>query len=78
VHVLTKLGGGGGGGGGGDSDATHIALSARLVITPLTLNNIVKNEKCCDKCYTQCGRFSYKLLSQKQSSLKEIKSLLSM
>ena len=75
----------GGGGGGGDDDddddddnAPHVTLSARLVIAPLTLYSIVKNEKCCAKCYTQCGRFSYELLSQKQSSLKEPESLLSM
>ena len=85
MDVLTKVDGGGGGGGGGsgcddddDDDAKHVALSARLVIAPLTLYSIVKNEKCCDKCYTQCGRFSYELLSQKQSSLKELESLLSM
>jgi len=38
--------GGGGGGGGGDVDddnnATHIALSARLVIAPLILYSFVK------------------------------------
>jgi hypothetical protein len=77
VDVLTKVDDGGGGG-GGDDNATHVALSARLVIAPLTLYSIVKNEKCCGKCYTQCGRFSYEPLSQKQLSLKEPESLLSM
>lgn len=61
-----------------NNNTTNVALSARLVIAPLALYSIVKNEKCCDKCYTQCGRFSYELLSQKQSQLKELESLLSM
>ena len=60
----------GGGGDGDDDNAKHVALPARLVIAPLTLYSIVNNGQYCDKCYIQCGRFSYELLSQKQSSLK--------
>jgi hypothetical protein len=53
-----------------DDNAAHVALTARSVIKPLTLYSIVKNVKDCDKCYAQCGRFSYESLSWNGHHLK--------
>jgi hypothetical protein len=55
---------------------THVALAARIGMTPPTLKTTVKNRKDTKKCYTKCGKFSDKGKSLTQSLSQELDSLL--
>jgi hypothetical protein len=56
----------------------HVALAARIGMTPPTLRTTVKNRKDTIKCYTKCGEFSDQGKNLTQSLFQELDSLLAM